>query len=369
MVGTVRRGAAVIVVLGLMTPVLVSWGPALARHGPVRSVLTAGDVDVDIDGDGRADLIIGSLQAIQVLDGDGERQRITAGSLRPRHDYVLFGFRIVACDVNGDGYSDAVVAAPWDGLRPEAAGRVVVLYGAAAGLSPRRLSVLSQSTPGVPGNSEAYDQFGASIECGRINADRFDDVVVGTTGESWPGRTRRDLGRVVVVPGGADGVVPARAWAFNQDSRGIPDRSERGDGFGSWLLIDDVTGDGWDELIVGSIEDNATDRFTAALFSLPGTARGVRLRGTTMIQGLTGGLPRLWGPVVVGNFDRRGPRDLVVSFEPGDVRARRCDDAAGNAGGSVGKTEPDDQPGLVGHASSGPISPQSLRVVHGCGRR
>jgi hypothetical protein len=271
-------------------------------------------VQVDVDRDGRADLLIGSVDAIQVQYGDGGRQRITVESLRPHRDYT--GFYVgSACDVDGDGYSDVVAPAPLAVAAgaPQGAGRIVVLYGTATGLSPRRTSVISQESPGVPGHSESFDLFGGAVGCGRINGDRFDDIVVGVPGESWRARpgARQLLGRVVVVPGGADGVVTTRSWALNQDSRGIPDRREEFDQFGASLLVDDVTGDGWDDLIVWA-QEGVIGVPPGALFVLPGTRSGVRAPGTTVIYGRTHGLPHLLGSMVAGNFDRRGPRDVIV---------------------------------------------------------
>jgi hypothetical protein len=176
------------------------------------------------------------------------------------------------------------------------------------------LSVLSQESPGVPGNSENFDNVGLSVGCGRLNADRFEDAVIGVPGESWRARPahRLQLGRVVVMPGGADRVVTARSWAFSQESAGIPDRAETSDLFGDELLVDDVTGDGWDELIIWATEGGQPGARPGALFVLPGTRSGIRARGTTVIYGQTRGLPKLGPELVSGNFDRRAPRDVIV---------------------------------------------------------
>jgi hypothetical protein len=298
--------------VGLCFGLVAAWSPGAGlAAGGARPANGGSPVHVDVDGDGRADLLIGSFSALQVRYGDGVRQRIAVGLLRPRRDYTGFGAGIAACDVNGDGYSDAVVgAAAATVAGADLAGRVVVFYGAASGLSPRRTSVISQESPGVPGRSESWELFGHAVGCGHINGDRFDDVVVGGTGESW--RAHSFAGRVVVVPGGVDGVVTTRSWAFTEDSTGIPDRAEDYDSFGQSLLVDDVTGDGWDDLIVGASEPGASGVPPGALFVLPGTRSGVRVRDTTVIYGQTHGLPHLLGSIVAGNFDRRGPRDVVV---------------------------------------------------------
>jgi hypothetical protein len=189
--GLLERSAVMGACFGMVGALIGGSDPVSGERGRERS----NSVEVDIDGDGRADLVIGNGNgfldgAIHVLYGDGDRQRIGVKSLRPRRSYVGFGSRIVTCDANGDGFSDVVAGAEFATVEGVEAGKVVVLYGAASGLSPRRLSVLSQSTPGVPGISESLDGFGASIGCGRLNADRFDDVAVGVPEESWRARPR-----------------------------------------------------------------------------------------------------------------------------------------------------------------------------------
>jgi hypothetical protein len=158
----------------------------------------------------------------------------------------------------------------------------------------------------MPGRSESDDLFGAAIGCGRTGPDRFDDIVIGVPDESW--RARPQAGRVVVVPGGVAGVVPALAWSFSEDTQGVPGRAERGDFFGSQLVVDDVTGDGLDELIVWSFED-----FAGGLFVLSGQRARLRAGDNSVIYGGTRGLPTIDGLMVTGNFNGRGPNDLVFS--------------------------------------------------------
>ncbi len=305
---TVSAFVGVVLVLALL-----SAAPCVASGGHVAN--GGGPPDVDIDGDGRADLLIGSVEAVQVLYGDGARQRITAASLRRGSGFSGFGFRLVACDVNGDGFSDAVVGAASASVgRGHSAGRVVVLYGAASGLSPGRRSLLSQATPGVPGVSESNDNFGWTVACGHTAADRFDDIVIGVPGERFrPSSGRRgSFGRVVVVRGGAHGVVPARAWAFNQDSVGVPDRPEPFDGFGSAIEMGDVTGDGLDEVIAWSGELVAGDG-VGALFVLPGQRARLRAGEGTVVYGRVRGDRTIYPSLVIGDFNGRGPDDVVVA--------------------------------------------------------
>jgi hypothetical protein len=135
---SVRGGmAAAVLCLGVLVALSVSSEPAPASGR--RAVNEKRPPDVDIDGDGLADLVIGNGlgpgEALHVMYGDGARQRITPGSLRPRRDYSGFGATMVVCDVNGDRFSDVVVGTPDANVGGVvSAGRVVVLYGASSGL-------------------------------------------------------------------------------------------------------------------------------------------------------------------------------------------------------------------------------------------
>ncbi|MFI9150943.1 FG-GAP repeat protein [Streptomyces sp. NPDC053367] len=116
-------------------------------------------------------------------------------------------------DFDGDGYRDVVLPIPGadvDGhLR---AGAVVVLYGSANGVTTRsRRQVVTEDSPGVPGQVGAYDRFGTSTATADLNRDGYADLVVGTPFEGgggtvrvlWGGRS--GLGKGSYLPIVADG--------------------------------------------------------------------------------------------------------------------------------------------------------------------
>jgi hypothetical protein len=311
----------------LVVPVVaLAWGTSSGSGRAQGAVVEASvrSLDIDVDGDGRVDLVIGATgfvgfnPAIQVLYGDGGRQRLRAAAVRPIRLLGGFGAAIAGCDVNRDGYSDAVVGAPAAASRAVVAGAVVVLYGSNAGLSARRSSIITQATAGVPGRSEIGDEFGASVGCGRTNRDRFDDVVVGAPGETR--RAGEQMGQVTVVPGSRSGVVATGAWIVNENTPGVLDRAEFLDRFGNDLVVDDVTGDGMEELIVVAPGERVAQNTVGALFVLHRRPASGRLEGA-VIRGGSDGLPVITGPVVAGNFNRRGQHDVVFhTFDPLTVR-------------------------------------------------
>lgn len=113
---------------------------------------------------------------------------------------------VAASDFNGDGYRDVVIPAPHAKVgNLAAAGAVVVLYGSANGVSPARRAVITQNSPGVPGEAEFWDLFGSSVSAADLDGDGFSDLVVGTPSEDWGGY--QDAGVVTVLWGSRSGLV------------------------------------------------------------------------------------------------------------------------------------------------------------------
>ena len=206
----------------------------------------------DVNGDGFADVIVGApfdgnnglrSGSARVLSGaDGSILLFTfeGDSLEDNFGRSVSG----AGDVNGDGFADLIVGAPGDDNTGSSSGSARVISGANG-------SILYTFN-----GDSAFDDFGTSVSgAGDVNGDGFADLIAGAPDDDNNGT---DSGSARVFSG-ADGSI---LYTFNGDSReNYFGRSVSGAG--------DVNGDGFDDVIVGAPGDDnvGTDSGSARVFS------------------------------------------------------------------------------------------------------
>ncbi|MFH1279243.1 MAG: FG-GAP-like repeat-containing protein [Candidatus Eisenbacteria bacterium] len=210
-------------------------GAAYDQFG--KSVASAGDVN----GDGYDDLIVGApFNDAGGGDAGGAYLYYGGPSAGVTADLVLtgetasdfFGCSVApAGDVNGDGYDDLIIGAFRAGDSGE--GRAYVYFG---GLFPDATADL------VLTGEATDDQFGSSVaSAGDVNGDGYIDLIVGAEGNDWVGDY---AGRAYLYHGGPSADSTADL-VFN----GLT----AGDHFGqSVASAGDVNGDGCADLIVGA---------------------------------------------------------------------------------------------------------------------
>jgi FG-GAP repeat len=215
-------------------------------------------------------------------------------------------------DFDHDGFGDLAVGVPGEDVGTAVdAGAVQVLYGAAGGLvSDGR--ALTQGAGGVPGASEASDRFGAAVTALDLNADVYDDLVVGVPGEDLG--TAADAGAVVILFGSATGL----GGGGRLITQGNP---EPGDRFGFSLTGGEVTA--LDQLVVGAPGEDvgaATDAGAVSLITSPGSSPSEQL----LYQGVAGmvGTPErsdaFGSALATGDFNDSDGQDSLAVGVPGE---------------------------------------------------
>ncbi|QMV07323.1 VCBS repeat-containing protein [Streptomyces lincolnensis] len=152
---------------------------------------------------------------------------------------------------------------------------------------------------------------------GDLNGDGYDDLAVGATA---------DRGKITVAPGSAAGLKPRSAWkTYTQDTPGVPGTAETGDYFGADLSAGDVTGDGIDDLAVGAPgEELGYDDGAGAVTLLRGSRTGPTGTGAQLLtqdtKGVTGTSEPgdgFGGAVRLLDINGNGHADLTASA-PGE---------------------------------------------------
>lgn len=163
-----------------------------------------------------------------------------------------------AGDINGDGYGDVLVGIPAADNGQIDEGVVYVHYGSAAGISATPDVILEVN--------QAYAQFGQAVaNAGDINADGFDDIIIGASAFD-NGQT--DEGKIFVYLGSASGIAttPIAEMESNQDYSNF--------GF-AVAGVGDINNDGYDDVASGAMEYDNGQEDEGRVFFYYGNASGV----------------------------------------------------------------------------------------------
>ncbi len=226
------------------------------------SVSSAGDVN----GDGYADVIVGAPyfdngqsnegRAFVFLGSPVGTVSAAAWTAESNVASALFGSRVTAAgDVNGDGYDDIAVGAPnlKNGQTQE--GRVYVYHGSPAG--PAAVASWTYES------NKADANFGSAIASGDVNGDGLSDLVIGAR-RYKNGQTAE--GRVYLFAGSATGLGSTPLWTVESNKTDAQ--------LGYAVAVGNVNGDGFADILAGApFYDNPQDEEGRA-FCYHGAASG-----------------------------------------------------------------------------------------------
>ncbi len=275
------------------------------------TVATAGDVN----GDGYSDVVIGAPLR-DCPDPDEGRAYLYLGSpngpgasaawqAEGDQEHARFGYSVAtAGDVNGDGYSDVLVGAPyWDGSQVHA-GRACLYLGSASGLG---------STPiWQAEGSQASALFGYCVApAGDVDGDGYSDVLIGAP---YYDGSQIDAGAAYLYLGCASGLEGEPAWQAQGDQAGAV--------FGSCVATaGDVNGDGHSDAVIGAplYDPPSTDKGRALLYL--GGPSGLGASAAWMVDG-EGWEERLGISVATaGDVNADGYSDVIVGAAHGPLES------------------------------------------------
>ena len=225
--------------------------PPVGARAAFGAVLALGDLDRD----GNLDLVegaSGSPFGSDELPTPGHMTYCRGTPSGPRTCRRVLGRRpgpssLAIGDITGDGYADVIAGIPISRFFGEdervPPGSVLLFPGGPS--APREPKTLTADSVGVPGERRAGDMFGLSVATGRIDGDRFADIVVGAPGSD------RGRGRAWVIRGAPSGHASRGNRSFDEASRGIPGRRAPRRGFGSAVSVLDTDARGRLELVIG----------------------------------------------------------------------------------------------------------------------
>ncbi|MBI2415504.1 MAG: FG-GAP repeat protein [Candidatus Kerfeldbacteria bacterium] len=208
-------------------------------------------------------------------------------------------------DVNGDGYDDMIIGSPF--LSRTSAGGINIVFGGVMALSTTTLS---------PSNSLVYtgstgDEAGIALATGDLNADGYDDVVIGARKGSTA------VGQTYILYGSASLAVGSGLLSTLPSYTGVA----LGEQSGSAVAVGDINADGYDDIVIGAPFNAMGGSGTGAFYIVYSSA--TQRTGTTSLSSAV----RFYGTTDNGGNNASVGTSLAV----GDVNGDGADDILAGA--------------------------------------
>ncbi|WP_149825808.1 FG-GAP and VCBS repeat-containing protein [Streptomyces tailanensis] len=150
-----------------------------------------------------------------------------------------------------------------------------------------------------------------------FDKDGYGDVAFSAGNATVGGK--KNAGQIVALYGSKSGLSAAKRTTISQNTKGVPDSAETGDGFGWVSAYGDFNDDGYDDLAVSAYQDSVgKDADGGTVTIVWGSAKG--LSGGTAIKDPAPSSHTEWGKsLAAGDFDGDGKEDLAVGHSGNKV--------------------------------------------------